>query len=311
MATGTQVWAADEAAPELEAIWKRRLFGMYLFLVAACSIWAAALHARSVDSVIVGDWLINYSGGFVRRGLPGSLVMLLHRGTGAPLPWVAFSLQVSVFLVFLACVYQLAKGIRWSYLMTAVLLSPATLAFTVLDPTFAGLRKEILLFAALGVTIWALMSDRLKDRQLSVMLSILVVGVTLSHEAMLVVAGPYLFAAVLIHTMSLRRAIRICVLPRHCPGGGSTAPRRSGGHAVNLQLAWRPDGSAGCCVRERRNLYRGDCVVAVIGIAGACGDHRVGAGIAPHDSLWFAGDPDVCATAIDDDAVLPPRRASV
>jgi hypothetical protein len=110
------------------------------------------------------------------------------------------------------CVYKLSRGIRWSYWMTAVLLSPATLAFTVLDPDYAGLRKEILLFAGLALIFWVLVCDRLKDWQLTAMLSIFLVGLTLSHEGMLV-AAPYLFAAVAIQRMSLRRAVSICAIP--------------------------------------------------------------------------------------------------
>ena len=52
-------------------------------------------------------------------------------------------------------------------------------------------------------------SGRWKDWQVSVMLSVFLVGMTLSHEALLV-GVPYFFAAVAIQTMSLRRAVRIC-----------------------------------------------------------------------------------------------------
>lgn len=197
--------------------WKRWLFGGYLLFVAAFSIRTDAIQARGLDSWIIGDWLINYSGGFVRRGLDGALAMGLHRVTGVPLKWDVFLMQVSVFLVLLGCVYQLSKEIHWSYGMTAVLLSPATLAFTVLDPNFAGLRKEILLFAALAVTIWALVCDRWKDWQISAMLAILLVGITLSHEGMLAVAA-YFFAAVAIQRKSLRWAIRLCAIPMALSG---------------------------------------------------------------------------------------------
>jgi len=138
------------------------------------------------------------------------VALLLHRVSGVPLEWVIFLFQASVFLIFLGCVYRLTKGIRWSYWMVVVLLSPATLAFTVLDQI--GFRKEFLLLAALGLTIWALISGRWKDWQMSAMLSVLLVGLTLSHEGMLV-AAPYFLAAVVIQTKNVRRAARVCALP--------------------------------------------------------------------------------------------------
>ena len=149
---------------------KPRLFAVYLLFVAAYSIRTGLEQARSQDSWVIGDWLINYSGGFVRRGLTGEVALLLHRVSGVPLEWVIFLFQASVFLIFLGCVYRLTKGIRWSYWMVVVLLSPATLAFTVLDQI--GFRKEFLLLAALGLTIWALISGRWKDWQMSAMLSV-------------------------------------------------------------------------------------------------------------------------------------------
>lgn len=192
--------------------WQRWLFALYILYVAQGSIRISVLQAQDIDRWTVGDWLINYSGGFVRRGLTGALVMMLHRVLGIPLQWVVFSIQTSVFLLFLFCVYQLTRGMRWSYLMGAVLLSPATLAFTVMDRYDAGLRKEILLFTALALTVWVLLSGRWKDWQISTMLSVFLVGLALSHEGLLV-AAPYFFAAVAVRTSSLRRAVRICAIP--------------------------------------------------------------------------------------------------
>lgn len=192
--------------------WRRWLFGLYLTFVGVYSIWIGAFMAREIDSWIIADWLINYSGGFVRRGFTGAVVMLLHRATGFPLQWIVFAMEASVFVVFLASVYQLTRGIRWSYLMMAVLVSPATLAFTVLGGHEAGLRKEVLLFAALAITICVLVWGRWKDWQVSALLSIFLVVLALSHEGLLV-AVPYFFAAVAIQTKSLRRAVGICAVP--------------------------------------------------------------------------------------------------
>lgn len=189
---------------------KRQLFALYLLLVAAFSIKIGVGQAQRDDSFVIGDWLINYSGGFVRRGLPGALAMILHRASGLSLHWVVFAIQCGVFLLLLVCVYRLTKGIRWSYLMVAVLLSPATLGFTVLDPI--GIRKEFMLFTALALWIWILISERLSSWEMSAVLAIFLVSLTLSHEGMMAVV-PYFLAAVLIQTKSLRKAVSICVVP--------------------------------------------------------------------------------------------------
>lgn len=208
--------------------------------------------ARGMDSWIIGDWLINYSGGFVRRGLAGSLALLLHRATGLPVQWVIFAMQTTLLLLFLVSVYRLTKGIRWSYLMIAVLVSPATLAFTVLDPHDAGLRKELMLFAALAIIVWALVSERWKDWQISALMSVLLVGMLLSHEG-LAVAIPYFFAAVAIQTMSVRRSAIVCAIPFLLGGAVCLAVITHHGDQATAQAICRSAG--GTLGFDKPNLF--------------------------------------------------------
>lgn len=237
---------------------ERTFFALYLLFIALYSIGFNALMLRENNPYILGDWLINYSGGFVRRGLTGALALIVHDMTGVPLAWVVFAMQVSIFLLFLACVYRLSKGIRWSYLMTAVLLSPATLTFTVMDPYASGLRKEILLFAALAFALCVLLSSRLKDWQLSAMLSLMLVGLALSHEA-LMIGVPYFFAAVAIQTNSRRRALRICAAPLALGGAAFLAALlRHGDLAVAQTICSSVGGTLGPFVRPGTRLPSND-----------------------------------------------------
>jgi hypothetical protein len=237
---------------------KRRLFALYLLFVAVYSIGFGALMARENDPYIIGDWLINYSGGFVRRGLAGALVTIAHRVTGIPFAWVVFAIQVSVFVLFLVCVDALSKGIRWSYPMVAVLLSPATLAFTVMDPFGSGFRKDILLFAALAFAIGVLLRGRLRDWQLSVLLSVILVGLALSHEALLV-GAPYFVAAVVVQEASLRRAVKICAMPLVLSGGALNAVMlHHGDLAVTRTICSSVGGTLGPFVRPGLPMPSGD-----------------------------------------------------
>ena len=184
-------------------------FTVFLIFIGVYSLAFELWLASGVSPWIVGDWLINYSGGFVRRGLEGSVVLLIGHLTRIPLNLVVYGMQSVVFVLFLWLVWRLVQGIRWTFLMAAVLLSPATLEFSVLDYS-AGFRKEILLFAALALVIYVLEFHRLSDLRLSALLTIIAVGLTLSHEALLV-GTPYFFAAVAI--CGGLRALKIYVTP--------------------------------------------------------------------------------------------------
>jgi hypothetical protein len=189
----------------------RRWFGLYLIFVAAISTVYGFLNARRGSGWAIGEWLTNYSAGFIRRGLVGALVLLLGYVSGIPLAWIAFGIQVAVYLIFLWCVYRLTEGLRWGWMVAATLLSPATLGFIVLDPP-NGFKKEILLFAALAVVICLLLSDRLRDWQMTVLLSALGVILVLSHEPLLFYL-PYFFAAVAVHSGSMQRALKVALWP--------------------------------------------------------------------------------------------------
>jgi hypothetical protein len=189
----------------------RRWFGLYLLFVAAISTVYGFLNARRGSGWAIGEWLTNYSAGFIRRGLVGEVVLQLGHVSGIPLAWIVFGIQVAVYLTFLWCVYRLTDGLRWGWMVAAVLLSPATLGFIVLDPP-NGFKKEILLFAVLAAVICLLLFARLRDWQMAVLLSAFGVILVLSHEPLLFYL-PYIFAAVALHAGSMKRALRVAVWP--------------------------------------------------------------------------------------------------
>ena len=163
----------------------------------------------------LGDWLINFSGGFVRRGLPGEVILLVSHTSGVPLLWVAGAVQIFCVLVFTASVCWLVRRLfirPTSWWEKALLFSPATLAFVWFDPEFI-LRKEICLFALLGaLAVYLVQRPQRKDVLLSLSLSISCPLLLLSHEG-LVCYLPYLFAVIALARRSSVRALKICFVP--------------------------------------------------------------------------------------------------
>ncbi len=129
--------ALQRAASNRQRLW----YALYLIFVGFSSFVFERYLARVEDNYVIGDWLINYQGGFVRRGLDGAIAIFIGRETHIPLNWVVLILQSSVFLFFLICVYRLTLNIRWNYLMGAILLSPAGIGFTSVDFS-GGLRQR-------------------------------------------------------------------------------------------------------------------------------------------------------------------------
>ena len=193
---------------------------MYLLAVALVTAVYALINARVRHPWIDGEWLINYSAGLVRRGLLGEVLLLVSRGLHLPLFPLLLVLQLAVYAAVYVGVYRLTNGVRWSLPLIAAIVSPATLAFTVLDPP-SSVRKEALLFAVLAMVLQGLLRSRRRAEgeagrggmmTVAVLLSVAAPILVLAHEALLCYL-PYLLAAPFVLLQSWRTALRLIVLP--------------------------------------------------------------------------------------------------
>ena len=195
----------------LHRIW---LLGSAFFLWA---VYAAGclFYAYRQDPWSHGDWLISYSGGFIRRGLMGEAVFQLSALSGAPVAWIVLGIQIlasSIFFFGLARML-LPKDITLGHL--AVLLNPLSVGYVLVDPATAG-RKEILLFAL--VVIW----QRLETRNSALSVAKGVLGITLglitfSHEGLYFFIPLFLIVSILakptLSTQELAQRLLILIGP--------------------------------------------------------------------------------------------------
>ena len=126
------------------------------FLVLIAAIWAFSVvvlwhwphwfivetYSETAQGWIFGDWLSNYSGGFVRRGLSGTIFLWLPMDGAGLLSAVAIgqALLLGAFLVLVTWLYFLTSRTEaWLCLM----LSPAFVLFFGLNKELM-VRKELL-----------------------------------------------------------------------------------------------------------------------------------------------------------------------
>jgi len=191
----------------------RRWYALYLIFVGTVITYFAFHHLRNLSPFCIGDYLINYTAGFVRRGLPGEVIFLsarlLHLGVSS-LPLLAFFMQVIIFTSLLCFLFVLTRGVRFTYALAALLLSPATLAFGLLNPS-EGMRKEILLYAVLaGFCLPAV--ARLRSWQTVLLLTVAAPVLILSHE-LATTCMPYLFLVAALQLGGPARSWKLLLLP--------------------------------------------------------------------------------------------------
>ncbi|HEY4010452.1 MAG TPA: hypothetical protein VGM11_09905 [Acidobacteriaceae bacterium] len=200
----------NRAASRASEFASRYTLGTLMIVLLVTVIFYSVFDLCFAPSYLIGDWLINYTQGFVRRGLMGQIILLLGHALHIPLPWMAVIIQIAIYSVFLYGVYRLAAPLRRNLLWYCLLLSPATLPFMILNPG-NGCRKEVLLFAALPSVI--LLTRRgLSALALSLSIGALFAVMMLSHGAMFCCL-PYFFAAIAVVTRDLKYMAKVSVGP--------------------------------------------------------------------------------------------------
>lgn len=124
---------------------ENKLFFLYLlFLFITASIFLFNKHNVGNDSTI-SEWLINYQGGFTRRGLLGDLAFNLAVIFKAKIRFVILLFQLFFYLVFIILTYNFIKNIKINFLSRLALYTPIFLLFP-LGEIESLVRKETVIF---------------------------------------------------------------------------------------------------------------------------------------------------------------------
>jgi hypothetical protein len=173
------------------------LIGGYLFVVAHYfnEIRAGGEPWKS------GDWLINYQGGFVRRGALGELLLKFSDLAQFDLLWLLFTLQVAVYSLVIYFTCQIYVAVDRSKEWAVILLSPAFLMFAFYD-YLGGFRKEIIAFAAFAILAHGYASLKVSKISLGVALGLFALG-SLSHELVALTCPFFLYLTYLVQKREL------------------------------------------------------------------------------------------------------------
>ena len=98
------------------------------------------------------DWLINYQGGFVRRGLAGEFLFQLHKFSNIPLDSLVLVFITLLYSIFYFYFFKLIKIIKFNFINLLVFLSPLSFLYPVMEQKISG-RKDILFLASIFLVL--------------------------------------------------------------------------------------------------------------------------------------------------------------
>ena len=116
----------------------------FIIIILNYSFFSIRFSLRE-NSWIAGDWLINYGGGLVRRGLSGEIILFFNRILNVETLNILIFFQISIFFLFVFFLFSIIKKKQINILYLFLLFSPATISFTFFDPLAVG-RKENIFF---------------------------------------------------------------------------------------------------------------------------------------------------------------------
>ena len=89
------------------------------------------------------DWLINYEGGFVRRGFIGEILYFFHKSLFIDLDKLIFSFVILIYIFISFFLFKSIEYIENNYENILIFLSPGFFIYPIMNSEVIG-RKEIL-----------------------------------------------------------------------------------------------------------------------------------------------------------------------
>ena len=121
------------------------LFYYLVILLGFTFFFLFIKHQVGNDSTI-SEWLINYEGGFTKRGLVGQFAIETSRFFGSDIRWVIFLFQSFVCTCYFILLYNLLTKLKYEKVIILSILSPIFILYPVAEIEVLA-RKEVIIFS--------------------------------------------------------------------------------------------------------------------------------------------------------------------
>ena len=119
--------------------------GVYLITLLCFSYFFLFVKHEVGNDSTISEWLINYEGGFTKRGLVGQIALEIARLFEANLRWVIFILQSFTYTIYFFLLYQLLKNLKLEKITILSIFTPIFILYPVAEIEVLA-RKEIIIF---------------------------------------------------------------------------------------------------------------------------------------------------------------------
>jgi hypothetical protein len=195
------------------------VFAEYYFLLLTCLGIFLIINYVRVDYVLanswsgwsVGDWVINYDLGFVRRGLSGEIIRGISNLLNIKINWSTYFIQCFIYISFILLFLYRLKNKKINFWFFLLCFTPGFLLFTYYDGMAVG-RKEIAIYA-----LFAIWLNFISNNKINITISLVVACalflLTLIHEVFFFYSLYFYMAVCLSESGSREKLNAAVVIP--------------------------------------------------------------------------------------------------
>ena len=135
-----------------EIVLKKNFLLFIIFLIIFAVFYLYIKHNVGNDSS-VSEWLINYNGGFTRRGLGGEIAIIIANLFDFSLRQSIFFIQSLFHVSYLVLVFLYIKNLKVNIIQLFAIYAPLFILYPIAEIEALG-RKEIILFLSFLITLF-------------------------------------------------------------------------------------------------------------------------------------------------------------
>tara|TARA_Y100000992_G_scaffold96994_1_gene62610 strand:- start:194 stop:1384 length:1191 start_codon:yes stop_codon:yes gene_type:complete len=163
----------------------------------------------------ISEWLINYQGGFTRRGLIGEIIFQISTFTSYSIREIILISQIITYLLYFYLIYNFLKNSNKNIIFVFALYSPLFIIYPIAEVEVLG-RKEIFTYIAFLLVANIFSSRELQNKHF-VYVSILLVIACLIWEGIIIYISFFIFI-LLLKNIFLNKPhflikILLCIIP--------------------------------------------------------------------------------------------------
>lgn len=119
---------------------------VYLITLLLFSFFFLYIKYQVENDSTISEWLINYEGGFTKRGITGQLAIYIARIFDQDLRWIIFLLQLTICTIYFILIFNFLKNLNLNRIYLLSIFTPIFLLYPIAEIEVLA-RKEVIVFS--------------------------------------------------------------------------------------------------------------------------------------------------------------------